>query len=87
MRSASAHGPPKGPGIRCSGSAPETLIQRVRCTASVHSPLQASETRLSTKEEVRLYHLESVLFFPGTPVDFAGDRNGRQDIHFKDGRG
>ena len=52
----------------------ETLIWCVRCEASAHGPLQASGTELSTKQEVRPYHLDSILFFPGTPVSFAGDK-------------
>lgn len=33
---------------------------------------------------MRTYRLDSILFFPGTPVGFAGDRNGGQSMHFKD---
>lgn len=50
------------------------LIWCVRCEVSALGPLKASGTKLSTKQEVRPYHLDSVLFFPGTPVSFAGDK-------------
>ena len=33
---------------------------RCGCEPSAHSPLQASEMRLSTKEEVRPHHLDSI---------------------------
>ena len=55
------------------GSVLGPLLQRVRCKASAHGPLKASETRHSTKEEFRPYHLDSILFFLGTPVGFVGD--------------
>ena len=51
-------------GAGLSGSAMETLIRGIRCKASVPGPLQARESRLS-KEEIRPYHLDSILFFPG----------------------
>ena len=51
--------------IQSSGPGLGALIQRVRCKASEHEPLQASETRPSRKQEVRPYHLDSDLPFPG----------------------
>ena len=78
--SLSAHGllPPSWTEVSCTallrtGCRPEMLgmvgllwelIHLVRCKDSAHGPLWASETRLSTKEEVRTYHLDSTLFFP-----------------------
>lgn len=56
-----------------SGSTPGTLTHCVRCKASAHGPLWARETRLRTKEKVRSYHLDSILFFLGVPVGFARD--------------
>ena len=37
-------------------------------------PPKASETTRSPKEEVRPSHLGSILFYPETPVGFAGDK-------------
>ena len=52
-------------GVRNINSVLETLIQHIRCKISALSPLQAS-----TKEEVRPYHLDSILFPP--PQDPSG---------------
>ena len=37
--------------------------------------------RLSTKEG-RIYHLDSIVFFPGTPVGFAGNTMDATDFPF-----
>ena len=47
----------------------------VRCKASAECPIQVRETRLSTKEEVRTYSLDSLLFFPGTLAAFTGGKS------------
>ena len=44
-----------------NGSSLGTLIPCIRCKASAHSPLQANETRLSAKEEVRPYLITQIL--------------------------
>ena len=51
-----------------------TLIRCVRRKATTHGPLKASETRLSTKEEVRPYHIDTILFFPRDPLGFASNK-------------
>ena len=52
-------------GVEGSGSVLGTpLIRGVRCKASAHYFLQVKlETRWGSKEEVRPYHLDSILFF------------------------
>ena len=49
-------------GCWCGSSAPETL------KASAYGSLEVCGTSLSTKEEVKLYHLDSILFFQGNSV-------------------
>ena len=56
-----------------SGSVLRMLIQCAMCKATAQGPLYPSETTLITKEEGRPNHLDSILFFLGTPVDFASN--------------
>lgn len=49
-------------GCWCGSSVPETL------KASAYGSLEVCGTSLSTKEEVKLYHLDFILFFQGNSV-------------------
>ena len=55
-----------------SGSVLRMLIQCATCKTTAQGLLYPSKTTLIT-EEGRPNHLDSVLFFLGTPVGFASD--------------